>query len=191
MEQQVKNPQKTCQRGAALQITNNPGPRRKTNQIKGMLQNNKGVAQKALPPTTLAQKTDETTKTQDKQAKKQRFQAKKYKQTSIAVTKQINSESTQLLWQEKTAKEATVKKLIAQFGFVSDPTLSRRHNASTTLAKNTNLVLLLKTIQHGLPRLHEMTQTTKKLTITPWTGLKIHPDTKSNKLLEPTKTIII
>ena len=57
--------------------------------------------------------------------KKQRFQAKKYKQTSIAVTKQIESESIQLLWQEKTAKEATAKKLIAQFGFVGDPTLSK------------------------------------------------------------------
>ena len=131
LEQQVKNPQKTCQRGAALQITKNPAPQRKTNQIKGMLQNNKGVAQKAFPPTTLAQKTDETTKAQNKQAKKQRFQAKKYKQTSIAVTKQINSESTQLFWQEKTTKEATAMKLIAQFGFVGDPTLSKRHNASS------------------------------------------------------------
>ena len=80
-------------------------------------------------------KPTKKTKAQEKQAKKQRFQAKKYKQTSIAVTKQINSESTQLLWQEKTAKEATAKKLIAQFGFVSDPTLSRGHNASITLAK--------------------------------------------------------
>ena len=92
LEQQVKNPQKTCQRGAALQIKKNPAPRRKTNQIKGTLQNNKGVAQKAFPPTTLAQKTDKTTKAQDKQAKKEQFQAEKYKQTSIAVTKQINSE---------------------------------------------------------------------------------------------------
>ena len=77
LEQQVKNPQKTCQRGAALQITKNPAPRRKTNQIKGMLQNNKGVAQKALPPTPLAQKTDETTKAQDKQAKKTAIPSKK------------------------------------------------------------------------------------------------------------------
>ena len=67
--------------------------------------------------------------------KKQRFQAKKYKQTSIAITKQISSESTQLSWQEKPAKEATAKKLIAQFGFVHDPTISKRHNASITLAK--------------------------------------------------------
>ena len=67
--------------------------------------------------------------------KKQRFQAKKYKQTSIAVTKQINSESAQLFWQEKTAKEATAKKLFAQFGFVGDPTISKRHNDSITLEK--------------------------------------------------------
>ena len=77
LEQQVENPQKTCQSGAALQITKNPAPRRKTNQTNGTLLQNKGVTQKALPPTTLAQKTDETQKAQDKPAKKQRFQAKK------------------------------------------------------------------------------------------------------------------
>ena len=135
LEQQVKNPQKTCQRGAALQITKNPAPRRKTNQTNGTLQNNKGVAQKAHPSTTLAQKPDETSKAQDKPAKKKRFQAKKHKQTSTAVAKQITSESTQLFWQEKTAKEATAKKLTALFGFVGDPTRSKQHNASITLAK--------------------------------------------------------
>ena len=67
--------------------------------------------------------------------KKQQFQVKKRKQTYIALTKQIESESVQLRWQEKTAKEATTKKLIAQFGFAGDPTLSTRHNASITLAK--------------------------------------------------------
>ena len=134
LEQQVKYPQKTCQRGAALQTTKNPAPRRKTNQIKRTLQNNNGVAQKALPPTTLEAKTDEITKAQNKQAKKQRFQAKRYKQTSVAITKQINSESAQLFWQEKTTKEATATKLIAQFGFVGDPTIAKRHNASITLA---------------------------------------------------------
>ena len=82
LEQQVKNPQKTCQRGAALQITKNPAPRRKTKQIKGTLQNNKGVAQKAFPPTTLAQKTDKTTKAQNKQAKKTTIPSKKV-QTNV------------------------------------------------------------------------------------------------------------
>ena len=82
LEQQVKNPKNTCQRGAALQITKNPAPRRKTNQIKRMLQNNKGVAQKAFPPATLAPKTDETTKTQNKQAKKTTIPSKKV-QTNV------------------------------------------------------------------------------------------------------------
>ena len=35
LEQQVKNPQKTCQRGAALQITKNPAPRRKNKSNQG------------------------------------------------------------------------------------------------------------------------------------------------------------
>ena len=48
--------------------------------------------------------------------------------------KQIHTESTQYHWQEKSAKNATAKKLIAQFGFASDPMLSTRHNASITLA---------------------------------------------------------
>ena len=73
---------KTCLRGAALQITKNPAPRRKTNQIKRTLQNNIGVAQKAFPPTTLAPKTDETTKTQNKQAKKTTIPSKKV-QTNV------------------------------------------------------------------------------------------------------------
>ena len=67
--------------------------------------------------------------------KKQRFQFKKRKQTYIALAKQIESESSQQRWQEKTAKEATTKILIAQFGFIGNPTLSIRHNASITLAK--------------------------------------------------------
>ena len=60
---------------------------------------------------------------------------KKRKQTYIALAKQIESESAQQRWQENTPKEATTKKLIAQFRFAGDPTLSIRHNASITLAK--------------------------------------------------------
>ena len=70
--------------------------------------------------TTLAQKTDETPKAQDKPPKKRRFQVKKRKQTNIAIEKQIESESKQQCWQEKTA---------------GGPTLSIRHNASINLAK--------------------------------------------------------
>ena len=191
LEQQVKNPQKTGQRGAALQITKNPAPRRKTNQIKGTLQNNKGVARKAFPPTTLAQKTDETTKAQNKQAKKQRFQAKKYKQTSVAVTMQINSDSAQLFWQEKTTKEATATKLIAQFGFVGDPTISKRHNASITLAKMPTWYYFSRPSNMACHDFTKRHKPQKNFTVTPWTRLKIHPDAEFNKLLEPTKTVII
>ena len=67
--------------------------------------------------------------------KKQRFQALKCKRTNIALTKQIKSKSDQQRWQEQTTKEATAKKLIAQFVFAGDPTLSIRHNASINLAK--------------------------------------------------------
>ena len=65
--------------------------------------------------------------------KQQWYKVKKRKQTSIALAKQIRSESTQCSWQEKTTTEATTKKLISQFGFVTDPTLSTQHNASITL----------------------------------------------------------
>ena len=80
-------------------------------------------------------KTTKPRKLRTSRRNKQQFQVKKHKQTSIAITKQIESESIQLLWQEKTTKEATAKKLITQFGFIGDPTLSKRHNASITLAK--------------------------------------------------------
>ena len=110
------------------------------------------LEEKQIKPTERSNKTKESLKKSSRQQpwrkkqtkprkprtsrrKKQRFQAKKHKQTSTVVTKQITSESTQLFWQEKTAKEATAKKLTAQFGFIGDPTLSKRHNASITLAK--------------------------------------------------------
>ena len=89
---------------------------------------------KSAPANNSGKKTTKFRNPRTSRRKKQRFQAKKYEQTSIAVTKQIKSESVQLLWQEKTAKEATEKKLIEQFGFAGDPTLSTRHNASITLA---------------------------------------------------------
>ena len=57
--------------------------------------------------------------------------------------------------------------------------------------KNANLVLFFTAIQHGLPRLHETTQTPKKRTITAWTRAKIHPNTESNEFMESTQKIII
>ena len=58
-------------------------------------------------------------------------------------------------------------------------------------SQKANLVLLFMAIQHGLPRFHETTQTTKKFTITTWTLAKIHPNTKPNEFMESTQKILI
>ena len=66
--------------------------------------------------------------------KQQWYQVKKQKQNTIALAKQIESETVQCSWQKKNTTESIKKNLILQFGFVADPTLSTRHNASNTLA---------------------------------------------------------
>ena len=58
----------------------------------------------------------------------------KRKQNTISLTKQIKSETMQCSWQEKATMESIKKKLILQFGFAADPTLSTCHNASNILA---------------------------------------------------------
>ena len=135
LEQQVKNPQKHAKEGP---LSKSGRTRRlEEKQIKPTEHSNK--TKESLKKRSRQQpwrkKTDKIQKAQDKPAKKQRFQAKKHKETSTTIAKLITSESTHLFWQEKTAKEATAKKLIAQFGFVGDPTISKRHNASITLPK--------------------------------------------------------
>ena len=126
LEQQVKNPQKNMpQRGHSPNHKETGASKKnKSNQRNAMKQQR--TRSKSAPVNNSGAKNRRNPESPGQAAeKKQRFQAKKYKQTSIAVTKQIESESIQLLWQEKTAKEATAKKLIAQFGFVGDPTLSK------------------------------------------------------------------
>ena len=63
-----------------------------------------------------------------------RSKKQKQKQNTISLAKQIELETTQCSWQEKTTMESIKKKLILQFGFVADPTLSTHHNTSNTLA---------------------------------------------------------
>ena len=135
LEQQVKNPPKKNAKEGPLSKS------RRTRRLE-----EKQIKSKERSKTTTEslkkhsrqqpwrQKQAKPRKPRTSRRKKQRFQVKKYKQTSVAVTKQINSESAQLFWQEKTTKEATATKLIAQFGFVGDPTISKRHNTSITLA---------------------------------------------------------
>ena len=130
LEQQVKNPQKNMpKRGRS------PNHEEKQIKSKEHSKTTKESLKKHSRQQLWRQKQTKPRKPRTSRRRKQRFQAKKYKQTSIAVTKQTKSESAQLFWQEKTTKEATATKLIAQFGFVGDPTISKRHNASITLAK--------------------------------------------------------
>ena len=135
LEQQVKNPQKNMPKRGRSPNHKEPGASKKNKSNQRNAPKQKRSRSKSAPINNSgAKKQTKSRNPRTSRRKKQRFQAKKHKQTSTAVTKQINSESTQLLWQEKTAKEATAKKLTAQFGFVGDPTLSKRHNASITLA---------------------------------------------------------
>ena len=193
LEQQVKNPQKKHAKEGPLSKS------RRTRRLE-----EKQIKSKERPETTKEsfkkhsrqqlwrKKQTKPRKPRTSRRKKQRFQAKKYKQTSVAITKQINSESAHLFWQEKTTKEATVTKLIAQFGFVGDPTISKRHNASITLAKMPTWYYFSRPSNMAFHDFTKRHKPQKKLTVTPWTRLKIHPDTESNKkLLEPTKTVII
>ena len=136
LEQQVKNPQKNMPKRGRSPNHEEPGASKKNKSNRLNAPKQQRSRSKSAPVNNPgAKKQTKPRKPRTSRRKKQRFQAKKHKQTSTAVTKQITSESTQLFWQEKTAKEATAKKLTAQFGFVGDPTLSKRHSASITLAK--------------------------------------------------------
>ena len=77
LEQQVKNPQKNMPKRGRSPNQEEPGASKKNKSNKQNTPTNKGVAQKTLPPTTLAQKTDEIQKAQDKPAKKTAISSKK------------------------------------------------------------------------------------------------------------------
>ena len=136
LEQQEtqKNPKKNMTQRGRSQNHEEPGASKKNKSNQRNTMKQQSHRSKSAPANNSGPKKRQNSESPGQAAKKQRFQAKKRKQTSIAVTKQIESESVQLLWQEKTTKEATAKKLIEQFGFAGDPTLSTQHNASITLA---------------------------------------------------------
>ena len=135
LEQQVKNPQKNMPKRGRSPNHEEPGASKKNKSNQRNAPKQQRSRSKSIPTNNSGAKNRRNHESPEQAGEKKRFQAKKYKQTSVAVKKQINSESAQLFWQEKTTKETTATKLIAQFGFVGDPTISKRHNASITLAK--------------------------------------------------------
>ena len=192
LEQQVRNPQNNMpKRGSS---PNHEVPRRleeKKIKSKEHSKTTKESLKKHSRQHLWRQKQTKPRKPRTSRRRKQRFQAKKYKQTSVAVTKQINSESAQLFWQEQTTKEATATKRIAQFGFVGDPTISKRHNASITQAKMPTWYYFLRPSNMAFHDSHETTQTTKNLRSLLGLGLKFIPTPSLTKWLEETKTVII
>ena len=79
-------------------------------------------------------KTQKIRKPRKSRRKKQRYMARQQKQNAIALTKQIDSETAQINWQETNTTESVKKKLMLQFGFVANPSHSSHHNASNVLA---------------------------------------------------------
>ena len=105
------------------------------------------------------------------------YKIKKQKQNSIALAKQIKSETMQCSRQEKTAMESTTKKLMLQFGFVADPTLSTCHNALNTLATTPTWYYFSRPSNlafHDFTKKHKP----KKFTVTVGTWIKILFNTK-------------
>ena len=126
LEQQVtqKNPQKNMPQRGRSQNHEEPGASKKNKSNQRNAISQQRTHPKSAPVNNSGPKNRRNPESPGQAAEKKRFQVKKCKQTYIALAKQIESESTQQCWQEKTAKEATTKKLIAQFGFAGDPTLS-------------------------------------------------------------------
>ena len=91
----------------------------------------------------------------------------------------LPSQTMECSWQEKTATESTTKKLILQFGFAADPTLSTQHNASITLATTPTWYYFSRPSNLAF---HDFMQKHKpeKSMVTIGTWIKIHFNTKSD-----------
>ena len=98
LEQQVKNPQKNMPQRGRSPNNDEPGASKenKSNQRNATKQQRTRSKKRCRQPLW-RKKPTKPRKPRTSRRKKQRFQVKKHKQTSIAVTKQIESESIQLL----------------------------------------------------------------------------------------------
>ena len=181
LEQQVKNPQKNMSKRGHSPNHEEPGVSKKQqrSRSKSIPANNSGAKNRRNheSPGQAGEKNSDS---------KQKSTNKPPSTSQSKSTRNPPNYSGK----KKTTKEATATKLIAQFGFVGDPTISKRHNASITLAKMPTWYYFSRPSNMAF---HDFTKRRKpkKITITPWTRLEIHPDTESNRLLEPTKTVII
>ena len=102
----------------------------KSDQRQGL--NPRSNCTRTYPQTTQVKQTKEDPKTQDKLSKRTAIHCQKMK-TNLHHPRKIDQiRINAVLLAGKTALEATMKKFKSQFGFVTEPTLSNRHNASIT-----------------------------------------------------------
>ena len=121
----TKTSQKTWQRGAGNQQATAQAPQRKTNPTKGKPQTNKAITQEAYPQTTQVKQTKENPKTKDEPSKTTAVQGQKTK-TNLHRPRKTNQIriNAMFLAGEKPPWKQQRKKLISQFGFAADSTLS-------------------------------------------------------------------
>ena len=107
LEQQVtqKNPQKNMPQRGRSPNHEEPCASKKNKSNQRSAVNQQRTRPKNAPVNNSGpKKPTKPRKPRTSHRKKQRFQVKKRKQTYIALSKQIESESAQLRWQEKTAR---------------------------------------------------------------------------------------
>ena len=136
LEQQVKNPQKTCQKRGRSPNHEEPGAlkKNKSNQRNAMKQQR--THSKSAPVNNSGAKNRRNPESPGQAAEKNSDSKLKSTNKPLSPSQsKLNRNPSNYAGKKKTDKEATAKKLIAQFGFVGDPNIYKRHNASITLAK--------------------------------------------------------
>ena len=103
------------------QSSNNEGTgaSKKNKFNKRQATNQPSTRPRSTPTNNPSQQKRRNSESPEQVAKKQRFQAKERKQTLVALSKQINSESTQYCWQEKNRQRHNNKKLFSAIWFCS------------------------------------------------------------------------
>ena len=126
--------QTTWQRWANNQQAMDQAPPRKTNQIKVKPQTNEAITQEVYLQTTQVKPTETKTENQSQAVENNNGKRSKNGKLIHRPSKINQIRINAMLLTGKTTTESTTKKLILQFGFAADPTLSTCQNASITLA---------------------------------------------------------
>ena len=135
LEQQVKNPQKNMPKRGRSPNQEEPGASKKNKSNQRNATKKQRSRSKSAPANNPGAKNKRNPESPGQAGEKTAIPSKK-SQRNLHHHRKTNHLGIQpTILAKKTSKQATAKKLIVQFGFVGDPTISKRHNASITLAK--------------------------------------------------------